>query len=79
MLCRTLSVAVFLIVVAPMAVHAECNAVCRRLCSQDPGDQTVANCIRLWGCINEKYGRDAVKFMGKLPPRECRHLYKPKK
>jgi hypothetical protein len=79
MLCRTLSVAVILIVGLSASVHAECNAVCRRLCNQDPGDQTVANCIKLWSCINEKYGRDAVKFSGKAPPRECRHLYKPKK
>jgi hypothetical protein len=76
---RALSVAVFFIAGLSSSVHAECNSVCRRLCNQDPGDQTVANCIRLWSCINEKYGRDAMKFAGKLPPRVCRHLYKPKK
>jgi hypothetical protein len=59
---------------------AACNARCQELCQQNPGSQTVPNCIKLWSCINAKYpGGRATQFMNNAPPPECQHLYKPKR
>jgi hypothetical protein len=65
------------VVLTPAASWAACNARCQQLCQQDPGPQSVPNCIKLWGCINEKYGAAAVKFVNQAPPPECARFFKP--
>ena len=57
-----------------IAAEAACDAQCRARCKQSPGGVTVATCIKLWSCINEKTkGRP-----GNEPPPECAYLYKSK-
>lgn len=60
------------------SAHAECNAICKRKCEENPGAQSVANCIKLWSCINANYGGAAGKFQYAQPPAKCKHLFKPK-
>jgi hypothetical protein len=57
--------------------HAACGAVCQQKCQQYHGNQTVANCVKLWSCINAKYGARAGQFVNAEPPPECKRFYKP--
>lgn len=70
--------ALLLSISSPNQAFAECGPICQKKCKDNPGRQSVQNCIKLWRCINAKYGSAAVTFENRRPPPECRHLYKPK-
>ena len=66
-----------MMLIAPSPVSAACSARCQELCRQNPGPQTVSNCIKLWACINEKYPATAAQFANAAPPAECQRFFKP--
>jgi hypothetical protein len=63
--------------ITPAFAASACNSVCEQHCRENPGGQSVANCIKLWSCIHAKYG-PAKEFLHQPPPPECRHLAKPR-